>query len=110
MEFDNAVIQSNDRFFNKTQSHFGDLNGLSQEPKVVTSYASYLYDSVIIFAKALANIGNNTKEKMSIMSENGTFLADTIKNMKQYQSIRGENIAFDAKGNSEGKGEFSSMQ
>ncbi|XP_075220005.1 receptor-type guanylate cyclase Gyc76C-like [Lycorma delicatula] len=74
--------------------------------KYVSIYASYLYDSVKLYARALDKLLNEEPYLNDTIIEqvasNGTRIIQTIIKNRSYQSITGTTIKLDANGDSEG--------
>jgi len=73
----------------------------------ISIYAAHLYDSVILYAKALDQVikeSIKSKEGLSIsdLARNGSRITQTIIDMGGYQSISGNYIRIDSNGDSEG--------
>lgn len=73
----------------------------------ISIYAAHLYDSVILYAKALDEIireaeVNEEGASVDELARNGTRITQTIIDMGGYQSISGNYIRIDANGDSEG--------
>lgn len=73
----------------------------------ISIYAAHLYDSVILYAKALDQVikeSRKSKEGLSIsaLARNGSRITQTIIDMGGYQSISGNYIRIDSNGDSEG--------
>ncbi|GLG93315.1 Guanylate cyclase [Gryllus bimaculatus] len=77
--------------------------------KHITIYASYLYDSVLLYADALHTVLENkqregvlTAQMIESLAKNGTLIIQTVKDRGQYTSITGAVIKIDHNGDSEG--------
>ena len=69
----------------------------------ITIYAAHLYDSVILYAKALDKIiREDPKARVSELARDGERITRTIIAMGGYQSISGNYIRIDSSGDSEG--------
>lgn len=100
---------------NKTYGDFSDLvNAYGKRPpfnfrdlfgfkKQVSIYAANLYDSVILFAKALHSLKlERPEESIQILARDGLAIFQHIIKMKEYESITGAKISIDENGDSEG--------
>jgi len=70
-------------------------------------YAAHLYDSVILYAKALDKMikdrqNNNETVDIAKLARNGSGITETIIKMGRYESISGSFIKIDKNGDSEG--------
>jgi hypothetical protein len=70
-------------------------------------YAAHLYDSVILYAKALDKMirdrqSNNQIVDIAQLARNGSGITETIIKMGRYESISGSFIKIDKNGDSEG--------
>ncbi|KAK9751499.1 Receptor family ligand binding region [Popillia japonica] len=75
--------------------------------KFVPIHAAYLYDSVMLYAKALDKLINDEKTSLAPRSideiaSNGTEIIKTIIDFKNYSSITGATMKIDQNGDSEG--------
>ncbi|XP_050428975.1 receptor-type guanylate cyclase Gyc76C-like isoform X2 [Adelges cooleyi] len=96
---------SRDPFKFHTPSVFKDVSFV----KFVSIYAAYLYDSVMLYARALdhllrsrASVQNMTAEIIDEVAYNGTLIIETIIKNITYQSVTGSTIKLDQRGDSEG--------
>ncbi|XP_050532707.1 receptor-type guanylate cyclase Gyc76C-like isoform X2 [Daktulosphaira vitifoliae] len=77
--------------------------------KFVSIYAAYLYDSVMLYARALdfllksrSSVQNITVDIIDEVASNGTLIIETIIKNITYQSVTGSTIKLDSSGDSEG--------
>lgn len=80
--------------------NFRDLIGFKKQ---VSVYAANLYDSVILFAKALHSLKlERPEESIQVLARDGLAIFQHIIKMKEYESITGAKISLDENGDSEG--------
>ncbi|XP_022167854.1 receptor-type guanylate cyclase Gyc76C-like [Myzus persicae] len=105
--FTNKVLEftSKDPFRFSTPNVFKNVSYV----KFVSIYAAYLYDSVMLYARALdlllrakANGRELTGEMIDEVAYNGTLIIETLVRNITYQSITGATIKLDNNGDSEG--------
>lgn len=99
------------RHFNEEEPfNFANVFKTANETKLdihISIYAAYLYDSAILYAKALQKVIDDREKlgrayDLSALARDGRAITEAIKTMGDYNSISGNFIRIDGQGNSEG--------
>ena len=102
MNFDGQVRNQTEKCFNTSQSPYPSLCGRPSVKNHVPIYAAFLYDSVMLYARALGTlIHERRNETTKNLANNGQLITNKIKT-SIYSTIMGTSIWFDKNGASEG--------
>jgi hypothetical protein len=102
VNFEVQVRNRTEKCFNVSQSLYQRLCDSSLVKNHVPIYAAFLYDSVMLYARALATlIHERRNETTKNLANNGGLIANRIKT-SIYSTIMGTSISFDKSGASEG--------
>ena len=104
MNFDVQVRNRTEKCFNATasQSPYQSLCGVPSVENHVPIYATFLYDSIMLYARALGTlIHERRNETTKDLANNGRLITNKIKT-SIYSTIMGTSLWFDKNGASEG--------